>query len=146
MTKQPSPRPSPSIKVVAIMFILAGLSGLFNMTSVPIAGFYISGWFGFLLRIVLIGLLSYIGFGLWRLREMARRVAIGYLLYNLLERALEFTIQPQTRDVSIALWNTQGVTNTTIALLLNYLMLSIVPGLFLVFLIKRKSAFGKREG
>ena len=145
MVKLPSPRPL-SIKIIAITYIVGSLASIFSPQSpVVFFGIYTSGWLA-LCQNLLYGLVGfYVGFGLWRLREIARRVSIGWTLWGLPNMVLALVI-PSTRVKLAEEMGSQGVFDPSATILIaivSYIGMSILLGIQLWFLIKRKQAFVK---
>ena len=151
MTKSPSPRPL-SVKVMAIMNVL---SGLFSVLSLPavltlgagttIFGGFIYGWPAFFYNLVFVVLVPItLVIGLWRLKELARRVSLIYVVYGVVNTLL-FSLNPARRSEFIEQMAHANLPPTviTVSILGGCLLSVLISGLFLWFLIKRKSAFGK---
>ncbi len=84
-TKPPSPRPL-SIKLLSVLYITGAPVGLLTgiLTNQGIFfGVLTSGWPGVLINFCIAGLSLYLGLGLWRLRETARKITIWFQIYNL---------------------------------------------------------------
>ena len=150
MTKPPSPRPL-SVKVIAITSILLAILEVLGNTGLltwwfDVCSHYVSflgtemvGWLRLAFHVVDVLLNLYIGLGLWRFSELARKVAIGYLSVLLLSVLFFF---------GIAFWIIEPWLNMPFWIRLLTIrrvswFLCLVIGLALWFLIKHKSAFVK---
>lgn len=149
MTKPPSPRPL-SVKVLSIGYFVGAVAGVGRVISVIQYGDIFI--FGFLLPpnllrlhdlpLILLGF--YLGIGLWRLKEMARRIAIGYTCFGLLDRIVavaNLSYEHMVMKESLP----QGLYSFVVTGMFfgSYAAEVAILGIILYFLIKRKSAFVK---
>ncbi|GEM_PF-2629736 len=150
MPKPPSPR-SLSVKVIALLFILGGISTAFSLFSTAadfsvLGVFGISGWVAQLHHVLRPILILAIGVGLWCLRELARRVAIGFMVLLTLRPILLIITAPGNVRVDTNALNLLGDAAETFVRL-TYMLTGaihvILIGVVIIFLIKRKSAFAK---
>ena len=153
MTKPPSPRPL-SIKVIAIFFLTTIPAGLFPiwLNEGAFLGFPVHGPLLVLITLSTMGLQLFVGIGVWRLKDIARKVAIWLQIFIVTNLWL-YTFSPSfqeaaqsTADKYAALLGIAAVqVDTSIRVLLtSAIQGSILPILILYFLIKRKSAFAKK--
>ena len=148
MTKPPLPRPL-SIKVIAILFISgAVLNSLEIVTRSTrgdlILGFFISGRVAVLYFTAITVLVLLTGIGLWRLNELARRVAIGWESYTLVNFLLtSIILDMRTKVVPAPLPEADSARVMFFVLIVLLPLFIIRYSLILYFLIKRKSAFSK---
>ncbi len=99
--KRSPPRPL-SIKLIAIWYLLGVFGPIFSSQhGACFLGFYISGWIGHFLNLLMAPLEIYLGIGLWRLNETTRRVAICFESYTVLTLLLAAII-PSSRNVFMA--------------------------------------------
>jgi len=155
MTKPPSPRPL-SVKVIVIHFgisIPALLPALASGQSF-VLGQVIVGPVAYLLNLAILIIVASITVWLWRLNELARRVAIGWLLFGALNSLL-ISVSPTFRQMFVESLAQGGAGNldpsvidsmiTTMIVGINVFSIATCA-VVILFLIKRKAAFGKREG
>ena len=139
MTKPPSPRPL-SIKILAVLYLVGvPVSILMGSLAKPgiIFGITVHGWIGTLSNLCLVGLSLYLGFGLWRLQEMARKIAIWWQVYALANLWLYLFLFLAQLDTSAVNENTRrGMTSALTGSTISAVTITW-------FLIKRKSAFTK---
>ena len=155
MKKSLSPRPL-SIKVLAIEHFISVpatilLLVLFKDAGV-IFGVTIHGWVTVLFTLCYAGLALYLGFGLWKLQERARKIAIWYWVYALVNIWL-YTFNPATQiEVTKVVRGVLGTPSTgqldtsPLRTLPNAIGVTITSILSIWFLIKRKSAFIQKNG
>ena len=151
MTKPPSPRPL-SIKVITSWYLLLILTKIAIWQDwqgdIAIFNFYFSGYLAILVNVSLIVLWAWIVIGLWGLWDIARRVAIGFGVYELINIIAAF-VHPVTRLLAIAHIRGQNlaapneVSPEMVGNILALLVRIISAGVMIWFLIKRKSAFVK---
>ena len=143
MTKSPSPRPL-SIKVIAIWHILSCILAVFYLEQdFQILEVIISGGLAFALNVIMLMLSLYVGVGLWRLKEIARRIAIVMTSCGLLIMVLGVIIPTSRATLLAAAPPEFGPSGAVVGLILGLVVASVPSGLELWFLIKRKAAFGK---
>ncbi len=117
-----------------------------------IFGVTVHGWVGMLSGVCVAGLVLYLGFGLWCLQEMARKIAIWLNVYTLGNLWL-YIFTPGAQEVAkataerTAAWmgtSAAGQLSTSpIGMLPTAIGGTISAVLYIWFLIKRKSAFVK---
>ena len=86
MTKPTSPRPL-SIKVIIILYVLGGLwQAVVTLGEIPqlVAAFSIIALSWLIYGVLITCLALYLAFGLWTLRNLARKIAIGFELFTML--------------------------------------------------------------
>ena len=142
MTKPPSPRPL-SIKVIAILFVLSGTQYVYHLYQhytlklehlALVLGVTVSGQVALYLDFLLMFLSFYIGFGLWRLSEFARKVAVGVTVYVILTIMI-WLVQHTAGKSAVPVEVYGGVI---------WLVSSVCYSMVVIwFLIKQKSAFVK---
>ena len=142
-----------SITVIATFLLIGAISSLLFPVfrwPVPVAflGSLFTGWVGMVIFIAHVLLDFYLGFGLLRLNELARKLAIGYLAYSILNMIL-FVVLPgiETRlATSLTLVPSelmkQSATPIGTGQMSFWLLQSaVISGIQLWFLISRKQAF-----
>jgi len=142
MTKPPSPRPL-SIKVIAIIFGVTAAVQLIDVRSdIAVIGVVLSGTVAMVVNALQSLLQLWLMVGLWKLREIARRVGIWYSVYGV---AVTMWWLESILDDMSEIWRPTGIDPSFVrvgltASIFCMLMLSLlIPW----FLIKRKSAFVK---
>ena len=149
MTKPPSPRPL-SIKVIAIIY---GLTALFQLSDVgsdvAVVGIFLSGGSAVLMNILYSVLQLWLRFGVWKLWDIARRIAIGWQLYGLVFQVWWLSSEHMQKLVADMrdIWRPAGIEPSVVQAIYTATFsvgIVIVFGLIVIwFLIKRKSAFVK---
>ncbi len=141
MNKPPSLRPL-SIKVIVAWEMLTGLAmGLAligGRQPVIIFGFRTVGWTAVASGLLLLALQFYVAVGLWRLSELARRIAIGYFTYGFVNLTISHLTGQSTSGSSL---RQEGAG--PIWWCLTLALTGVACGLPIWFLIKRKAVFGK---
>ena len=138
-----SPRPL-SIKLIAILHLITPLGFFSRPSEAIIFGIYITGQLAFFYTLLLDVSMFLVGLGLWRLRERARQIAIGLLLWGLLNVVLHFFV-PATRTKMEVVAKQQGLDPAMVGPLFIGTLVgtAIFISLQLWFLMNRKSAFVK---
>ena len=150
---QPSrvPRRPVSITIIAILLLVGAIGTLLIPVfrwPVSFLGFIFTGWVAMVIYLAQAILAFYLGFGLLRLNELARKLAIGYLVYSILNMIL-FVVLPgiETRlATSLTLVPSelmkQSATPIGTGQMSFWLLQSaVISGIQLWFLISRKQAF-----
>lgn len=141
MTKPSSLRPL-SVKVIVWWYLLSVLLKIPNLQGeIAVFNVHLSGSATIFFGVFLMVLFAWLAFGLWHLQELARRVAIGFESYELLNLALSFT-HPVTRALAIDFIRQQQSPEAIgeICALFGRIVIAIAV---IWFLIKRKTAFVK---
>jgi hypothetical protein len=149
---QPSraPRRPVSITIIAILLLVGAIGSLlFPVFRWPVSffGLIFTGWVAMAISIAQAIFAFYLGFGLLRLSELARKLAIGYLVYAILNMILfvvlpgietrlatSLTLVPPELKQSAAPVGTGQVSFMV-------LQSAVTFGIQLWFLISRKQAF-----
>ena len=144
MTTPPSPRPL-SIKVLICWGILEASVRGFLITRGHYDYFLqvvrVTGWAASAFHLLFVSVTLYLAIGLWRLREVARKVAIGYACYTLLDALLAVLIfSGELYGRSVAAPDTAH--DMHIPLLIQATR-AITFGWIVWSLFKHKAAFGK---
>ena len=141
-TNPPSPRPF-SIKLIAVCYALMAVTEMFNLSKETSGlGGPVSGVWAIFAHLVSAFLLSYLGFGLWRLWGMARLAALGHQLYLLLSGVL-LALNPLYK-IQWAHWLIQEGRDPSAAMMLVDIALilgGIASATIGWFLIKHRKAF-----
>lgn len=146
MTEPSSPRPL-SIKVIAAWMVVSSLYRFLLQFFGPVS---VSEWWflsirglpAFVMSLLWNALAVSLGIGLWRLWNSARKITIGFIVFNLVS-ATAFRFSQTYQE---ALMKHAGSYNPLLipaALLLAAAIQFPVVGLAVWFLIKRKAAFVK---
>lgn len=137
MANLPSPRPL-SIKLIVMLYASLAIVHFFSLSNgVTVFGFFDAvGQAGTLIHSSLIFLCSYLVLGLWRLSAIARRVAITYASYDLLNGCL--MIINLTGRVTSA-----HEPDYVRGFIVGIVAVIVMFGVVVWFLITRKAAFGK---
>ena len=98
MTKPPSPRPL-GIKLIVFLYFFATANCLASLGNE-----FLFNLFEGLMFLVL-------GFGLWRLGELSRRVTIGFELFNIAHTIFAWLECPRTNCGTIGVWDSRGAAN-----------------------------------
>ena len=141
MLEPPSARPL-SITIIACLYVLHALQTLFEPESVNfVLGIVISGWALQVHDALLVFLLLGTGIGVWQLSEGARRVAIGWETYKVVNVLLSVAL-PHTRARAIEGLDSPPVPAEVPGMLVLFCLLVIGhAGVTAWFLITRKAAF-----
>lgn len=149
MAKRPSPRPL-SIKVLAVYYLYASVAFTVTMLTAPasavLCGRYVSGALAVLHNSVVPIVWLLLGLGLWRLVEVARRVAMGWEAYLLLNALVTFLI-PASRTIAIekVIEQTSQAeldrSTATVTMLGVMAVTALLTAVRLWFLVKRRAAF-----
>lgn len=156
MMNQQSSEPPLSVKLIAICFVVAAVMGVFVLSNPLSYVWYIpSATLRVIANLLLIALFLYLGFGLWRLHEIARRISIGWYLYEPVCQLLGI-LSPSVRDAvgrtmqKTAAWLLEGANFTPVEASPSEITRNIIFGsigaaiwsaVIIFFLIKRKTAF-----
>jgi hypothetical protein len=159
MTKSPLPRPL-SVKVIATTYLFSALGllivpliveQLFDMShDVLVLGFRISGSMATAYSLVIPALYLFLSIGLWCLLKIARRIAIGFELYGLLNQWM-ISLSPSSRSYFMDQLSQQLAPGSSVGLgaleipvfLISNLPSTVLAGIIIWCLIKRKAAFVK---
>ena len=134
-----------SIKLVTIHYCLKAISVL---THPPfrhvVLGFLITGPVAAFTNICFFLLWFYLSFGLGRLWEMARRMAIGYECYSLLDLFF-YRFSPSFQFLITERASRSRLDYSTVMLIghIGLFIYGVLTCLIIWFLVKRKSAFVK---
>ncbi len=163
MTKPPSPRPL-SVKVISIIYLVTGPFYIWCSLSIipvlkewtdlflsPHQRIALSSLYGLISCVYILFALGVLGpilgIGLWRLKETARRVAIGYQVLWMLNYVIaSCSFLAVNSAILLVLRSGRPSWTRDIVAWLFCLAVWVTPLLFnlriLQFLIKHKSAFG----
>ena len=89
-----------------------------------------------------VALLVYLSFGLWKLHEMARRLAIAYACLGILFVWMDILLTSNWAEVT-KVYARYGIATPPSFFIFAGIMLTVPSVIVLWFLIKRKSAFAK---
>ena len=116
---------------------------------ISILGISLFGWPAVLAKLLLTFLSFYLFWGLWSLREKARRMTIWYAWLAILSILLTAICPTTKAQMEVVAGHAMGHAinmppNEMLPLMTASVLSAVVQGVFVWFLIKRKSAFAGR--
>jgi len=139
-----------SVTLISLLFLFGAIQFLLlhirRSWAPTFFGFVVSGWVGIVVAFVSVAIQLYSGIGLFRLQEMARKVAMGYLIYGVVS-ALLFIVLPgsEGRFTASLAQLPPGIQASKISLLrmslFGFLMMAGPNAVQVWFLVKRRWAF-----